>query len=241
MSTRARGGRRERLVSIDDILAAGLKVADEEGLEAVSMRRVGDEVGVGAMTLYRYVQSKEDLLDGIANLVLGVLPGDDPEHHHWRQRLERSAHHLHNALRDHPGVAEIIAARRHPIPALDRWRETQLGILLDAGLRPEHAVQTVSALAAYTAGFAHAQRYRTGAEPETEATRLRRLPREDFPLLAEHANLYAGHLSQDAFTFGLRTFVDGLASGVEASDNHSEVTDPSHTRAVRRHSRRQPH
>jgi AcrR family transcriptional regulator len=215
MSIRPKGGRSERLISLDDILGAGLRIADDEGLDALSMRRVADALGVSAMTLYRYVQSKDDLLDAIAHRVLDALPIGQPEESDWRDRLERAAHHLHDALRNHPGVAQIIAARRVPIPALDGWRETLLGILLDAGLRPEHAVKMVSALAAYTAGFAHVESYRTGAERESEALRLRRLPRDQFPLLSEHADCYAGHVSQDAFVAGLRAFIAGLSQTVE--------------------------
>jgi AcrR family transcriptional regulator len=202
------------MAALEDVLNAGLRIADDEGLDAVSMRRVAEEIGVGAMTLYRYVQSKEDLLDRITDLVLGLLPDDDPEHHPWQLRLERSAHHLHTALLDHPGVAQILAARRDPIPALDRWRETQLGILRDAGLPPGQAVQILSAISAYTAGFAHAEGYRAASNATEIATRLRRLPRDDFPLLSEHADAYAGHLSQDAIALGLRTFIDGLTARI---------------------------
>jgi AcrR family transcriptional regulator len=210
MSIRARGGRTERLISLDDVLGAGLRIADAEGLDALSMRRVADALGVSAMTLYRYVQSKEDLLDGIANLVLSSMPADHPERATWQERLARVAHQMHDALREHPGVAQILASRQEPIPALDRWRETLLAILLNSGFEPTHAVKIVSALAAYTAGFAHIEAYRSGTERDAEATRLRRLPRDEFPLLSEHANAYAGHVSQGAFITGLNAFINGL-------------------------------
>lgn len=203
---------RGRLISVDDVLSTGLRIADAEGLDAVSMRRIADELGVGAMTIYSYVGSKQDLLDGLASRVLDALPADDPVTDTWQERLELLAHHLHVALREHPGVAQVVASRGGPIPALDRFRETMLRILDDAGFAPDRAVRVLSALAAYTAGFAHVEQYRADTELEAEAQRLRRLPRDEFPRLSASADAYAGHVSQDAFTLGLRAFVAGLDS-----------------------------
>ncbi|HEY1966476.1 MAG TPA: TetR/AcrR family transcriptional regulator C-terminal domain-containing protein [Pseudonocardia sp.] len=212
--SRPKAGRRrpERLISVDEVLEVGLRIADGEGLNALSMRRVADELGVGAMTIYSYVRSKEEMLDGIATRVLGNLPADDPSRDGWRERLELAAHHLHVALRDHPGVAQIVGSHRGPIPALDHYREKMLGILLDAGIPAGRAGQVLSALAAYAAGFAHIEQSRAGNEPSDEVRRLRRLPRDEFPHLSDNAEAYANHVSQEAFTLGLRSFIAGLVS-----------------------------
>jgi AcrR family transcriptional regulator len=200
----------ERLTSLPAVLEAGLRIADSDGLDALSMRRLADELGVGAMTLYSYVRTKEELLDGIAGLVLTELPLDDPGQESWQERLEIAMHQLHVALVQHPGVAQILVSRQAPIPALDRFRETLLAILADAGFPSARAVGIVSALACYASGFAQFELHRTQVKPADEAARLRRLPRTDFPHLSETADAYAGHLSQDAFTFGLRSFIRGL-------------------------------
>ena len=202
----------ERRTSRPAVLEAGLRIADTEGLAGLSIRRLADELGVGTMTIYSYISTKEELLDGIATLVLNEIPRDDPGAAAFEERLELAVQELHVALREHPGVAEIVASRGAPIPALDRFREALLSILADAGLPPENAVSAVSALAAYASGFAQVELQRAQVDPEAEASRLRRLPQGDFPHLTGSADAYASHVSQDAFTLGLRSFVRGLAS-----------------------------
>jgi AcrR family transcriptional regulator len=201
--------RSERLTSLPAVLEAGLRIADSEGLDALSMRRLADDLGIGAMTLYSYVRTKNELLDGIADIVLTALPHDDP-HEIWQERLELAMHHLHVALVAHPGVAQILVSRQVPIPQLDSFRETLLAILADAAFPPPRAVQIVSALACYASGFAQFELHRSQVQPADEAARLRGLPRSGFPHLTEMADDYAGHLSQDAFSFGLRSFIRGL-------------------------------
>lgn len=214
--TRHRAASESRL-SLEAVLDAGLRVADGEGLEALTMRRLATELGVGAMTPYSYVRTKEELLDGIAGLVLGALPPEHDAEASWQARLEHAAQRLHATLRAHPGVAQIVASRRTPIPALDRFRETLLSIFDDAGFPLEVAVQAVSALASYAAGFANVERYRAQVSPGDEAARLRALPRDAFPRLHDGAASYAGHISQDAFTLGLRSFIGGLPDAARGS------------------------
>jgi AcrR family transcriptional regulator len=192
------------------ILEAGLRIADAEGLEALTMRRLAAELDVAPMTAYTYVRTKEELVDGVAALVLAELPIEDEPGDPWQKRLEHAVHALYSALLEHPGVAQIVPSRRGPIPALDRFRETLLTILDDAGFKPGVAVQAVSALASYAEGFAATAQDRAGADPKVEASRLRGLPRDDFPRLSASADLYARHISEDAFLVGLRSLIAGL-------------------------------
>ncbi|MHB8693012.1 MAG: TetR/AcrR family transcriptional regulator [Solirubrobacteraceae bacterium] len=199
------------------ILQAGLRIADEHGLEALTMRRLAAELDVGAMTAYGYVRTKQELIDGIAALVLSNLPLDDCAEDPWPQRLEVAVDRLHTVLREHPGVGQIVASRRAPIPALDRFRETLLSIFDDAGFPAEVAVQAVSALASYAAGFAAVEHHRAAVSPEVEASRLRGLSRTEFPRLSAAADAYAGHISLDAFTLGLHSLIAGLPAVAEAA------------------------
>src|SRR5262249_9506089 len=113
-------------------------------------------------------------------------------------------------LREHPGVARIVPSRPGPIPALDRFRETLLGVLADAGFDPAVAVQVISALTSYALGFAATANNRSQADPAIEATRLRGVARDTYPNLSATAELYARHMSDDAFLLGLRSFIAGL-------------------------------
>jgi AcrR family transcriptional regulator len=212
---------RERL---ETILEAGLRIVDEHGLEALTMRRLGAELQAGAMTVYGYVRTKRELVDGIAALLLSDLPLEDRPGDPWQQRLERAVDSLHTALREHPGVGQIVASRRAPIPALDRFRETLLSIFDDAGFPADVAVQAVSALASYAAGFAAVERHRADVSAATEATRLRALDDHEFPRLRAAADAYAGHVSQDAFTLGLRSLIAGLPDAASAARPGSGAT-----------------
>jgi AcrR family transcriptional regulator len=193
---------------LESILRAGLRIADEHGLQALTMRRLAAELNSGAMTAYGYVRTKQELLDAIAALVLSDLPLDDRPDDSWQHRLERAVDSLHTVLREHPGVGQIVASRRAPIPALDRFRETLLSIFDDAGFSAEVAVKAVSALAAYAAGFAAVEHQREHVSPEIEAVRLSNL--NEYPRLAAAADAYAHHVSRDAFTLGLRSLIAGL-------------------------------
>jgi len=197
-------------LSLPLVLETGLRIADEEGLEALTMRRLAAELDVTTMATYTYVRTKEELVDAIAALVLADLPFDDRPGDTWERRLEHVVHALYTALREHPAVAQIVPSRRRPIPALDGFRETLLTILDDAGFEPEISVQAVSALTSYAAGFAATAQARSEARPDDEAARLRGLPRESFPRLSSSADLYARHISEDAFLVGLRSFIAGL-------------------------------
>jgi TetR/AcrR family transcriptional regulator, tetracycline repressor protein len=204
------------------VLEAGLRVADAAGLPALTMRRLAAELGVGAMTPYGYVTTKQELIDGIAALVLADLPPDESPGDPWQSRLERAVRGLREALRQHPGVAQIVASRRAPIPALDRFRENLLTILHDAGFPVGVAVQAVSALASYAAGFAAVEEQRCGVDRAVESARLAALPRGAFPRLSESAEAYAGHISPDAFTLGLRSFIAGLQDAASSLEPPTE-------------------
>lgn len=202
---------------LETILQAGLRIVDEHGLQALTMRRLGAELDAGAMTVYGYVRTKQELVDAVAALVLARVPADDRPADPWQERLERAVDSLHTVLVEHPGVGQIVASRRSPIPALDRFRETLLTILADAGFAPEVAVQAVSALASYAAGFAAVEQHRAAVAPANEAARLHALPGDAFPHLRAAADAYAGHVSKDAFTLGLRSLIAGLPDAASAA------------------------
>lgn len=208
--TKKRGGREPRH-SREDVLAAALELIDAEGLEGFSMRRLAEQMGIGPMTVYGYVRTKEEVLDGVVGLALhGVLDDLDTEAA-WAEQIEIAVRDLHDALRAHPGVLELLLAKPAPSPQLDLIRETMLSVLRGAGFKPKLAWESVGMLASYAIGFASSQASYgdPGASP-AHVDRLKDLPKSAFPNLTELAGNYPSHMSDSAFDRGLGHLIDGL-------------------------------
>ena len=147
-----RSGRRPR-VSRDQVLDAALAIADEDGLEAVTMANVGARLGVQAMSLYRHIGNKEEMLDGLIDRVFGeieVPPAADG----WRAAMRRRAVSAHDALRRHPWAIGLMESRSHPGPATLAHHDAMLGILLPAGFSGHSATRMYNLLDSYIYGFA---------------------------------------------------------------------------------------
>ena len=141
-----------RKLTRDLILGAALRLADEEGMEAVSMRRVGQALSVEAMSLYKHVSGKEDILDGISDLVMlevEVPARDQP----WRMALRQSAIATHQALLRHPWASAVLESRRNPGPARMRYLDAVVSILRDAGFSLPDVARAFMAVDSHVYGF----------------------------------------------------------------------------------------
>lgn len=139
-------------LSRDLILHAALQLADDEGIEALSMRRLGQALSVEAMSLYKHVSGKEDILDGIADLVMLEVPvpsRDLP----WRAALTRSAVATHEALLRHPWAGSVIESRRNPGPARLTYLDTVVSILRGAGFPLADVARAFLAVDSHVYGF----------------------------------------------------------------------------------------
>lgn len=139
-------------LSRDLILAAAIAIADAEGIDAVSMRRVGQALGVEAMSLYRHVGNKDDLLDGmvdevIARFPVGSLGGD------WRDRLGVQVRGAHEVLVRHPWVPALATSRAAVGPGRLRFVDGVLGTLLSAGCSPQLAHDALHAVEVHVFAF----------------------------------------------------------------------------------------
>jgi AcrR family transcriptional regulator len=199
-----------RSMTLAEVVDAALRIADTEGLNALSMRRLADELGVGAMTLYRYVATKDELQDQLVVTVLGDLATSPDPSLTWREQLTAVTTELHEKLRAHPGATEIILSRPLPSPAFDRYREAILAILRGAGFPVDRAVDALTSLTCYALGFSLVERVRHDTDPRQEQRRLKKLPKAEFPNLTEAAAVYPGHLRDRAFTAGLTSMLNGL-------------------------------
>lgn len=216
-TTSTTGGRAPRLpLSRERVLRAAVTLADESGSESLSMRRLGEAVGVEAMSLYNHVASKDDLLDGMIDVVFEEIElpsaGDD-----WQTAMRRSALSARRALARHGWAIGFMESRTSPGPATLRHHDAVLGCLRGAGFPVELAAHAFVALASYVYGFALQERslpFHTPAEArEVAEDMLTQLPVAEHPHLAEVTALHVRQPGYDfgaEFDFGLELVLDGL-------------------------------
>lgn len=144
------------------VLGAAIEFIDEQGLNALTMRRLGARLGVEAMALYRYVPGRENLLDGVVESVIDELYGDPDVHlaasHGWQDYLQRLAHGVRRIALAHPEVFPLVATRppaapwvRPPLRSL-RWVQSFLDALIDSGFSEESAVAAYRAYSSFLLG-----------------------------------------------------------------------------------------
>jgi TetR/AcrR family transcriptional regulator, tetracycline repressor protein len=201
------------------VIEATLRVMDEEGLDAVTMRRVAREVGVEAMSLYHHVEDKEDLLDGICERVMAGFdfppPSDD-----WAENCRRGARAWRQLLRRHPSVMRLFAEQRGPIRSVESMRPTEyaLRILRSSGLSDRDTAQAFHAFGGYIQGFVMMELGSIAGGIDEE--HLQRHQELAAGLPDEFAALRAvsPHLAEcdpdEQFEFGLDLLIRGLAAKV---------------------------
>jgi AcrR family transcriptional regulator len=194
---------------------AAAALADEAGLEALSMRKLGQRLGVEAMSLYNHVANKDDLLDGMVDVVFSEidLPASDAG---WRTAMRQRAASVREALARHPWATGLMELRTKPGPASLRHHEAVLECLRGAGFSIEDATHAYWLLDSYIYGFAIQEASLPFGTPEELAEMaadvLPRIPAEQYPRLNEAAavSLASGSDYTDEFEFGLDLILDGL-------------------------------
>jgi AcrR family transcriptional regulator len=206
-------------LSREKVLAAALAIADAEGLDALSFRRLAGHLGVTPMALYRYVDDKEALLDGIGDIVLSQLELPEPRGD-WREQLRAAAWSFRAVLVAHPAVVPIFLRRPLLTPAGLRSANAVVGIFRRAGFSPEQVAPLyrdfMRDLLAHVMLESEGGRGVVTPEQRREQARLARitfetLPADEFPYLVEAAPHFAApHDPELAFQTGLDLFVAGL-------------------------------
>jgi AcrR family transcriptional regulator len=217
MSTPREGGPPARApLSRERILQAAVSLADESGYESLSMRKLGEAVGVEAMSLYHHVAGKDDLLDGMVDAVFGEveLPAGCAD---WKAAMRSRAISVRRVLSRHGWAIAFMSSRTSPGAATLRHHDAVLGCLRSAGFSVELAAHAFSLLDSYIYGFALQERSLPFSTPEEAAelapAMLARFPAEVFPHLAELMReqvLGPGYDHGDEFGFGLDLILDGL-------------------------------
>jgi AcrR family transcriptional regulator len=205
---------RRRPLSRDRVLLAAVRLADEGGLESVSMRKLGQVLRVEAMSLYKHVAGKDDILDGMADLVTAdfevPVPGSD-----WKSAIRRSAISAHEVLLRHPWASSLIESRPNAGPARLRYLDAVIGSLSAGGFTMPTALRAVMAMDSHLYGFVlqeQAWPFDVENAPALAASFERGLPAAEYPSLHALAEMVAtapGGVPVD-FEFGLDLLLDGL-------------------------------
>jgi AcrR family transcriptional regulator len=201
-------------LSRERVLRTAIDLADAEGIEAVTMRRLGQELGVEAMSLYNHVANKEDILTGIFEMVIGEieLPASGGD---WKAALWATASSAYQASRRHPWSHTLMTSSSVVSPGRMRWMEAVLRTLRQAGFSAGMTCHAYHALDSHITGFTLWQAgVPKRAELKVLATNvLRDLSLDEFPYVAEHIHQHLDDSSPDAkseFEFGLDLILDGL-------------------------------
>jgi len=199
----------------DRVLRAALELADEGGTAALTMQRIGRRLGVEAMSLYRHVRNKDDILDGIVDLVFAEieLPADRSN---WRTVLRAQSISTHAALRRHPWAITLMESRMTPGPANLRTHEDTITVLLDAGCTAIMATHVYNLVDSYVYGFALQEVNfpfsNAGEVAAMSEELLANLQADEYPNSARVARelLTSGFDYADEFEFGLDLILDAI-------------------------------
>jgi len=204
-----------RPLSSTRVLQAAVALADEAGLEAFSMRGLAQELGVVPMALYKHVANKDELLDGMVDIVFSEIelpPGDLD----WRSAMRRRAISTREALKRHSWAIGMMESR-HPGPANLRNHNAVMGCLRKAGFSFKMAVHAYSVQDAYIYGFALQEMDLAFETPDSAGEAAQRRAQtigalDDYPYLVEIATKLpeSGYDNTVEFAWGLDLILDGL-------------------------------
>ena len=217
MTTRTMKRRRPATpLTRDRVLRAALALADRGGLEALTMRRLGQELDVEAMALYYHFASRDEIVDGMVDAVFAEveLPAADGD---WRTAMRRRGISLRDALLRHRWAIGLMEARGHPGPANLRHHDAVIASLRAAGFEMAMVAHAYSVLDAYVYGFALTRMTlpfdATTDMAEMAETMLAPFPAGEYPnlvaFITEHA-MRPGYDFGSEFEYGLDVTLDGL-------------------------------
>ena len=209
-------------LSRERILLTAILLADKGGFDSLSMRKIAQELGVQAMSLYNHVANKDDLLDGIVDIVIGEIEVPDLGVD-WQTAMRRRATSAHEVLLRHPWATMPIVSRINVGPAMLRYIDATLGCLWEAGFSVELVDRAWNAIDNHIYGFTLQELnfpilfQRGYANKTTEYVKvaqdyLPNIPADKYPYMNRLTyHIIEGHYDGIAdFNFGLELILDGL-------------------------------
>jgi AcrR family transcriptional regulator len=210
-------------LSRERVLRAAVAVADAGGLGSLTMRSLASELGAKPMSVYHYVANKDEILDGIVDIVFSeiALPSADGD---WRSEIRRRAGSARRVLRRHPWAIALLESRTSPGPATLRHHDAVIGTLRKAGFSVEMTAHAYALLDAYVYGFAVQEASLPFEGPETVAEVagpiMELFSSGEYPHLVEMATEYyvlPGYDFGSEFEFGLNLILDALTRSMAES------------------------
>jgi AcrR family transcriptional regulator len=202
-------------LSRERVLLGAVAVADANGIGGLTIRSLAQELGVKPMTVYHYVANKDEILDGIVDVVFSEidLPSADGE---WRAEMHRRAGSARQVLRRHPWAIGLLESRRSPGPATLRHHDATIGALRAGGFSIELTAHAYALLDSYTYGFALQEAglpFAPDSVADVAEPMMAQFPADAYPHLVELATEYVlqpGYDFGDEFDFGLTAILDAL-------------------------------
>ena len=196
------------------ILRAAARLADKQGLDALSMRRLATTLKVEAMSLYNHVANKDDVLDGMVDLIVGEITLPTPSGD-WKTAMRARATSAHAVMLAHPWAPMLVVSRINVGPNMLRYIEATLGTLREAGLSWAETDRAWNAMDSHIYGFT-LQLQNFPVDPDeyasAAASYLPMLPADTYPYMHELTRGVAdgSHDGTHDFSFGLELILDGL-------------------------------
>jgi AcrR family transcriptional regulator len=232
MSSPAAARRPRGSLTREQVMQGAMAVADAGGIASLTIRSLADQLGVRPMSLYHYVANKEEILDGIVDVVFSEIetptPGGD-----WQAELHRRALSCRAVLRRHRWAIGLLESRTAPGPATLRHHDAVLATLRAAGFSRELTAHAYAAVDSYTYGFALQEAglpfEGEGGVADVAEPIMERFATGEYPHMAEMTSEYylrPGYDFGDEFEFGLELLLDGLArrrADDDAADHHADA------------------
>lgn len=205
-------------LNLERTLQVALVIADEEGLDAVTMRRLARELGVEAASLYHHVKDKSQILDGLVDAIAAEIQPPMPSTD-WRATISQRAHDTRAVLRRHPWAVSLMASRNSPGPATLQLLEAGIRCFREGGLSVLQAAHAISVVDSYVHGFV-LQEVNLPFRDESELAAMtsaimETFPASEFPYLFEMSVQYVlkpGYDYGHEFDTGLKVVLDGVAA-----------------------------
>lgn len=194
------------------VIEAAVAYADSHGLEDLSMRKLGAELGVEAMSLYNHVDNKDDILDSMIDHVFSKIPLPE-QGAHWKTQIRQVGEAAMRSFGDHPWVPYLLMQRGNFGPGALQFMDRTLAVLESAGLSEADQHHAWQMLASHTMGYAFQRGANPGGEVKDYAAAMAAL--SQFPHVGRLAPLLVQCQWDDEYMFGLEIIIDGLAARID--------------------------
>ncbi|MFF1796935.1 TetR/AcrR family transcriptional regulator [Kitasatospora sp. NPDC086009] len=207
---------RRQPLSRERIVEAALRIVDAEGMDALSMRRVGQELDTGAASLYAHIGGKEELVEQVLDLAYSEIELEEPDAADWQEQIKRLMRRSRDALLAHRDLARAAVVANVPTtPHAMDIAESMLGILRAGGLDEQTAAYGVDVLGLYTTATTFEASTRGGGNSQDYTDQVREyfgtIPADRYPMITSMAAALTRNVGDERFEFGLDILVAGLA------------------------------